>query len=368
VQKFEQMPFNDVVVDTLEKLLAQARKGRMSFFAFSACEGSQNGYDGFVGEINSFYCGHYGLLHCAKRIMERLDQGIVDKNLAPAANLYCYDVMAEPVSHDFIAWLVNIKMMQAREGMSGPTKIWFSRNPGVEDFSDQDYRAGFFESVMVPAPLLFGMVQDPAAKNGRRVPCASYRPIVEAAKHGETVPRIAPPAALMVDMKSNLGGISPVVITLREHHYWTHRNSNLTDWLRFAEYLEARGEHVIFVRDYAHAEEDITGFETMPAASKNFLIRAALYEHAKCNLFVSNGPASLALFGCRPWLQFIDCHGGEEYLQNRPDWWWVNHGIKPGEQFPWSAPTQRIVWAPDSYQNMVEAWEENFPMVTADAA
>ncbi len=55
MQPFEKMPFNDTCVEAIEKLLEIAKKGRVSFVAFSICEGAQQGYDGFVGELSSFY-------------------------------------------------------------------------------------------------------------------------------------------------------------------------------------------------------------------------------------------------------------------------------------------------------------------------
>jgi hypothetical protein len=368
VRPFEKMPFNDTCVETLEKLLDHAKKGRVNFVAFSICEGPLQGYDGFVGEMASFYTGYYGLQRCSKRLMARLDEACpVEQSIEGPPDCYTYDVSKEPISHDFIAWLVTVKMRQAGEGVLGKTKLCFLKEK-TEYYVDTEYRAGFFESVMVPALELFDVERSPDAKEGRRVDCYTYCDIVEMAKAGRPVPRITVPPKLLHDMQANLMGIQPVTITLREHKHWEHRNSSMTDWLRFAGYLQDHGEHVIFVRDHSHADEDITGFETMPEASKNFLVRAALYENAKCNLFVSNGPATLGLFGGRPWLQFVDVRAEEEYPQNRPDWWLRNHGLAKGEQFPWSASNQRIIWQPDTYENMVAAWEEMFPVAMTEAA
>src|SRR5262245_2988613 len=370
MQKFEKMPFNEQVVSTLEQLLERAKLGRMNWLGYSICEGPLHGEDGFVGELGSFYTGHYGLTHCAKRVMQRLDDMPAPvTNLEPPANTYRYEVTIEPISFDFIAWLVQVKMLQAQAGVPGPTKICFVRNKVIDHFTDPEYRAKFYESVIYPSLALFDCVQTPEAKEGRQVSSYNYGPIVEASRDGTPVPKIQVPERFRVAMKDCLEGIEPVVITLREHRYYTHRNSALTDWLKFAEYLQNRGEHVIFVRDFALADEDITGFETMPEASRDILVRAALYESAKCNCFVSNGPASLALFGSRPFLQFILCDETEadRYIQNTPQWWFTNHGIVPGEQFPWCAPNQRIIWKPDMFETMVEAWEETFPAM-AEAA
>lgn len=368
MQPLRKLPFNDLVVKELEALLERAKKGHMNWLGYSFCEGPLSGSNHFVGELGCFFAGHYGLQRCAKQVMERLDQMPAprptrDKPL----NTWVYDVTGEPLAFDFIAWLVTVKMIQAQAGIPGPTKICFLKNPAVDNFTNPEERAKFYESVLPPSLKLFDCVMADT-KEGNRNDTYTYMDIVKWSKEGQAVPRLTLPFAIMTAMKDNLAGIEPVVITLREHEHYEHRNSSLTDWLKFAEYLQERGEHVIFVRDFANADEDITGFDTMPEASKNLVVRAALYEHAKCNFFVSNGPATLGLFGNRPWIQFIDCRKDEVYLQNTPEWWSVNHGIVPGEQFPWCASNQRIIWKPDTLDAMIEAWEETFPVRLIEAA
>ena len=135
----------------------------------------------------------------------------------------------------------------------------------------------------------------------------------------------------------------------------------MDEWLKFAEYLTAQGERVIFVRDTRYAMDKITGYETCPAASIDIDVRLALYENAQCNLFVSNGPWSLALFGTRPWLFFNQIDAMDPYPPNTNQWWVQYHGIGEGEQFPWSRPDQRIIWKRDTFANLCTAWEELEP-------
>lgn len=373
MQPFEKMPFNSKIVEALEELLERVKEGRVSFFAYALCEGVHYSEDGYLGDTSCFHAGHYALHHCAKRLMTSMENLYPKTHMDAPANMYAYDMSAEPINHDFIVWMITAMMMQKQDGVEGPTKVCLIRNVDEQKFGtvfDPVYRDTFRDNVMLPAAQLFGVEVTPEAGTGRRFTVYTYRDIVKWARQGQEVPRIKVPEALMEDMRRNLDGVEPVTITLREvaTKQWSHRNSSLTDWIRFAEYLEDRGEKVIFVRDYAKADEDITGFETMPAASKNFLVRAALYENAKCNMFVSNGPQVLALFGTRPWLQFIHCDEGEQYPMNTPQWWFVNHGISRGQQYPWSAPNQRIVWEADTFEAMVRAWEETFSVPVAEAA
>ena len=177
------------------------------------------------------------------------------------------------------------------------------------------------------------------------------RGIVAGAKAGETVPKLK---------STYKGHIEPgaVTITLREASHWPHRNSNRIAWLKFALLLRDRGERVIFVRDTEHAFEPFADFQTDPLASVDLDYRAALYESARANLFVSNGPAGLAMFGDKPWLQFVTLEDEDGYAPNTAKFWTENGGVAPGEQYPWSGSQQRLVWAPDTYENILEAWTQ----------
>ena len=134
--------------------------------------------------------------------------------------------------------------------------------------------------------------------------------------------------------------LAPVVITLREAGYWPHRNSNLPEWLRFAEHLKEEGEKVIFVRDTAKAAKPLAEFLTWPKAALNLDVRMALYERARFCFFVANGPAGLAMFSNVPHVQFQTQYPGAQC----PQW-------------PWAAEDQRLICALDSYENLSREWE-----------
>ena len=75
---------------------------------------------------------------------------------------------------------------------------------------------------------------------------------------------------------------------------------------------------------------------------------------------MANGPISLAYFGDTPWLKFFEIDDQGAYNAAKSEYWRVCVGLDPErkEQFPWSTDKQRIVWKPDYFTNMVEAWEE----------
>ncbi len=161
---------------------------------------------------------------------------------------------------------------------------------------------------------------------------------------------------------SKNGIVDPLVITLREASHHSQRNSDLSAWLIFAFKRERAGEKVIFVRDTERATEPLGEFTTYPIASLDVRVRCALYERARCNLFVANGPIALAYFGIRPFLIFKPITD-DEYTPASEAWWRHNVGVAPGEQYPWSLPTQRIVWEDDTLKNIEKAWADLSPLV-----
>jgi len=149
---------------------------------------------------------------------------------------------------------------------------------------------------------------------------------------------------------------APITITLREAAHCDDRNSLIEEWAWFARHLVARGEVVVFVRDTARANEPLDNFVILPDASKNLHVRMALYQAAKINFFVSNGPWNLGLFSDRPYAAFIAAHSGDPC--NLPDAWELNHGVAVGTQFPWALPKQRVIWQRESYRLLCEVFEE----------
>lgn len=83
-----------------------------------------------------------------------------------------------------------------------------------------------------------------------------------------------------------------ITITLRESHYWPARNGNRETWLAAAEMIKAAGLRPLFVPDVD--SPPVEGWESDKEASTNLHHRAALYESAAHNFFVSNGPAWMA--------------------------------------------------------------------------
>ncbi len=351
---------NHEVVTLLEDWLARAKEGRFSYATVTVCEPPNLMACDFAGSVEMEYAVDAAL----QMLKLKIEQNIANRqppavdNHAPA-DRWIYNVANAPVSYDFIPWLIDAEMTRRREGAEAPLRVSFVKGKTGKMGLDGWYRSQMFAGVVRPALSLLGAEE--RSETGRIKEFYTTADIVKYSRAGESVPMLQSTPLAKKEVREQLDGEKPVVITLRESENWTHRNSNLKEWIRFATYLRSRGERVIFVRDTAKATEPLPGWETYPRASVELDIRLALYEQAKCNFFVPNGPWGLAIFTRAPWIMPIQLSKDELYRPYNPDFWPKYQGIEEGEQWPWSTTKQRIVWnARDDYKTLVNAWERSF--------
>jgi hypothetical protein len=355
---------NKEVVAMMMRWLKEARRGRLMFAAVAACEGGDEtgiSYAGDFGVVPSIVTGLNMLSKELDHLHRKKQPGIRNHELD--ASFHEYNMATDANNWDFLVWLIDAEMTRVREDGMAPLKIAFTN---IDKLTDNNRR--FFEQVYRPLLPLLGAVEDPRAIGGRR--CAGLTPyqICLAVKRGEKLPRLEAPQGVRLGAHHRLNGRKPVVITLRESEHWSKRNSNVPAWIRFARDLQAKGEDIIFVRDTAKANEPLEDFECWQAASFQVPARMALYQEAKCNLFVSNGPAGLGLFSDMPYLYFLRVYRDTEYEANNPDWWIRANGIGEGDQWPWATPQQRMIWKQDDYANLSEAWEQYGPALNASGS
>lgn len=354
---------NLAVVQMLEHWLNEAKKGKINYGAMVMCAGPTSYAATYTGALGMEYAANSGLDDLKYRIYQGLkNRQIVAINSAATADRVMYNIAKMPGSFDFLGWLIASEMTRTREGAPAPLKVgWYMGRDG-NALMDSEQRQKNFESILRPMLDLIGAVEEPrAAIDGRHVEYCSLIPVVEAYKAGEKVPKFNAPQEyrdLVNEVVMKESGQPPVVITLREAEHFPHRNSDLTQWLKFAAWLEDQGEKVVFVRDTAKAHERISGFKTCPPASEDLCVRMALYQAAKACLFVANGPAMLAVFSDVPWLLFNVVQEGAGYRANTSEGWRGCAGITPPEQFPWSKPNQRICWVKDDFELMRDAYIE----------
>lgn len=281
-----------------------------------------------------------------------------DPNLS--ADYVCYNVANGYLSYDFLNWMIDAEMTRIREGAPWPLKVafWYGRD-GKTGISTL-YQVTMLQEVIRPALALIGAVEDNAAMLGRSKELYLFRDIAQAARAGEQVPKFKAPEWAVEAIAGIIGDQPPVTITLREAEHTPQRNSNIDEWLKFARWLAKCGENIIFIRDTAKADEPLVcEFPDCPEASKNLHMRMALYEKAKANLFVSNGPVTLAQYSDRPWLMFHPkTNNNDSYIGGTPAFWEEAQTIPVGSQLPWSRPDQKIVWEEPTFENLVSAWKK----------
>ena len=139
-----------------------------------------------------------------------------------------------------------------------------------------------------------------------------------------------------------LKGVKPpvpghITITLRKSRR-EYRNSSAA-WLEMAKAVPG----VVVIQDYAEKPLHLHD-------------RMALYEGAKMNFFVANGPAVLCLYSDAPYA-VVGMYGNDEGAHASRDRKYLDfEGMKEGFQYPWANKNQRIFWTPDSLGNIEKAY------------
>ena len=242
-----------------------------------------------------------------------------------------YDLGKQPTTFDFAAWAVIAKT-------NGASHVQFVYEGHIATWKYPEYLAWKrFGNILVPLCLLAGMT----FAVGKRIEGDTYPYLigdVEKAfqKHG----RIAKLQSVVEPVKRGY-----VTVTLRESFRNKYRNSNLSAWTRFVDYLERQGKEVVVLPECENAPIDL-------------LHRMRLYAGAEINLGVNGGPMTLCLYSDAPYIMLNMCPVNDtdektydmERLLKGCDFWQRQHSFAHSRQ--------RIVWEPDTFENIVRSYEE----------
>jgi len=169
------------------------------------------------------------------------------------------------------------------------------------------------------------------------------------------------PERLAVDtwLRARVGERLPIVISLRESSFMPARNSDIREWIRFADGLDQSRFAPIFVRDTERAlevpSEGMERFPVFEAVSWNVPLRMALYEAAHVNLAVMHGAMELCWFNaaCR-YAAFMPVgtspQTSPEFLGGR--------GFVDGCSLPFAKPWQKLVWRPQKQSDIADTFAE----------
>lgn len=358
-----QVEGNQHCLNFIDRWRAIVAKGRINTIGIIATQSATEIFYDQAGVVGSEFAMHYAAGLLQDQTKENLDNRIKPQQSQNApANRVVYNMAAAPTSFDFLAWMQTALMMMHKEGVPGPLHVAFSwgKKRNVAACLGSPQRKIMFENVMRPLIEIMGAVEVDIDQIGeaRWLDCYTLALASRMGQDGVPIPKLTPSKEAVAKVDQYLNGRRPVVIVLREATHWEHRNSVIPEWTRFIDETLAH-EDVIVLRDAAKAMEPLGPYHTMPPCSVEMNSRIALFQRAKCILGVGNGPMTLAFHGDTPWMMFAPLDPSGTYPPGRPEWWLPMHGIKAGDQFPWSqGPHQRIVWALDTFDNMTKAWKE----------
>lgn len=365
---------NNTVIDMLEGCLAKAKEGQINHCCVIMTKGPNDVFVQFTGVGGMEIAANYGADLLKRALMDVTQKRQLEETrIKGPANRVIYNIAKMPVSFDFLGSLLDAEMTRVREGAPAPLQVaWYwGKDNDVAVCLNSEQREQNFRGILQPLLRLIGAVENEAVlEDGRLVDHCTCKPVVDAVRRGEQRPTLtAPPKyheAIKEFFEEEFKQL-PVTITLREAKHTPHRNSNVPEWIKLAEWLESQGEKVVFIRDTAKSKEPLPGFTTCHAASEDLLVRCAIYENAKANLFVANGCAMLAVFGDKPWLMFNEVQEDGNYRANTTPGLLACAGIAPDEQWPWCRPDQRIVWQRDNFEILRDAWQAHIaPYVSGD--
>ena len=243
-----------------------------------------------------------------------------------------YDLTTYPTTYDFAGWAVMARTCGVEHVhfiIDGPIAHW--KYP-------EDIAWKRFATILLPICRLARLTYSVGARE--QGPEFSY--------HGGHVNALYLKAGRLEKLKPTLkrDGRAPyVTLTLRESFRNQHRNSNREAWQRFHQYLMQTGLDVVVIPEC----ED---------APINLEHRMALYCGAEMNLGVAQGPMALCVFSDAPYITLNqnpkDMTGRAQYDIDKL---LVKTGFPPGSQYAFRTDRQILIWEPDTFENIVAAYE-----------
>lgn len=244
-----------------------------------------------------------------------------------------YDLTKYPTTYDFAAWAVIARthgVERVHFIIDGPIATW-------KYGGDADIAWKRFATILLPICKLARLQYFVGGRTqGQEFPyhggdvCKLYREVGKIEKLKPTC---------------TTGQSGYVTITMRDSFRNKHRNSNKEAWGAFAKYLEAKNVDVLVLPES----------EDKPL---NLEHRMAYYCGADMNLGVAQGPMALCVFSDAPYITLNqnpkDTTGAAQYDIDRL---LVKTGFPPGSQYDFRTSRQLLVWEPDTFDNIVRAYE-----------
>lgn len=315
---------------------------------------------------------------------------------------FVFDLSAAPITFDFASYLAAAELERRRRNLAGLAVLivpaadgGLRRERGSLALFDEEARRFRLRHILLPLLALLPSVRGYAVCVSReqaadilagdetgvyppdyrlyqprqphkRVVHDLYRAGVPMWPMFQATPRAREFVAQFLSERA--AGRRTIVITLRSSPHSPQRNSHVEDWLRFARQLDPSLYLPIFVLDTEAAMSPrppgLTDHLICEAASWDVEVRMALSEAAWLNMAQMHGPMELCWYNERArYIVFLEVGTAPE---NMPAYL-VENGHDIGVDFPFAAPGQHIVWKPDIYDNIAEAFTRLAPGVGVSA-
>ena len=152
-----------------------------------------------------------------------------------------------------------------------------------------------------------------------------------------------------------------ITVTLRQSDYQKERNSNISEWIKFANYLKEINIQTIFVKDSEKIfeENDLiekNKFLSCEPASFDLAFRMALYELSKLSFVINNGPYLLAFLN--PKVNFIIMKMNTENYYVSSEKLLTEWGFEKNKNLEFMKKNQKIIWQDDNFENILRGYKD----------
>lgn len=299
-----------------------------------------------------------------------------------------YDLNSNAITFDFSFFLIGAELFSRRNGKNSFV-VWFARrnndsekNETYNSIVDESSVKWRFENVVLPlinlcpacigysvlpemadiSEAIKGKLVYPDLYDGKYIPGMDYREIFLSARQGKFVGLRASVQGIRYIQSwkeaNNLTG-QIVTITIRQYGYDVSRNSNIDEWVKFAELIKVKGMTPVFIPDTDgcfERDHRLDGFIVFRDPCWNLGLKMALYEKASLNFFVSNGPASIAILN-RTVKYIIMKQIVAESVQAKESIL-KDCGKRIGENYDFAEDYQVTSWNEDSVENILDEFRK----------
>lgn len=307
-----------------------------------------------------------------------------------------YDLDRQPTSYDVVHFLLAAEAAREEAGRSRLVVVVVPRSARearvVERFRElrgsggsaqgEDWmRAQVVAAVPEMLPSVCGVLQAPDREWADRLhasldPAQVYPPrydvrvwepvhhlrrLAEAMDAGFDARRLCASPVARSAVARWVGGGPYVTVTLRRSSTSPVRNSDEEAWRSFARLVLSAGLDVVLVDDFEAPplEWDLVDgrrVRVFGAAEWNVQARLALYEGARLNGLVNNGPAALAMFAREGPPTFVAKMMVPGVPETSPAYF-QEAGIRTDGSYPPGHPFATMVWSPDDARALQACWE-----------